>query len=1282
MFSNILLWLRTLNLFESSLTAKNEYELRNEKISTRIFMIMLIICILIIMIYTGQRNILHTREVTNPSYDLFQSLSLHYPQTLRCPCNNIAIPHKYFIHLHPQLHQICSSDFITQNWIDHIGSARGMYISEDFNYMGALIFRTLASFCHRANETIMIALKTFNVIPLITTEAFAKNIFIGQINDIITGFQLSTELTYYQAMNFMEFFIQTSSPLPSLFSNVNIKLHTWPPFFVYLPREYENGTCSCNTRSSCIEPLILKNRQINQSNTSSYFYIPGLFTGCYLTEAVRQSSLKCFYEPSCIRTIEEFLQAPVVFNKSILSLNSSITSRFNISSTIDQLLSKAMTEKWKENISHIEYFYYCKVVFCTYTFISKFNIIYMITIFIGLIGGLTKVLRIVIPRCVKFIRHRLVPPPIVENQPNVVHHSWKERLYLINYFSKPSLRSNQEIKQEIISTWIFFLFLLISAIVLTSYHSTVRVTTVHQIEFPTIDEFINLLADQYWNPSFSCPCSTIAIPYEKFFHINYTLHPVCSSYFVHQQWINHKPPEQLYNERFDFRLVHGSFFNALLSFCQASINHIDQSLNSFNKTLFITEKVLTSETFEAEVNSNFMIFKKSIIRSFARDIALISDMTRMNGLMSTQETNFGFMFNFTNRTSSLASYYYVAHIIEVEPLAFCRCYPTVKCYIPLVIYDSSIDLYPDDVIPGLYLGCLTVEGIRYSTLACLFNQSCVNKMSFWLQTSHVKAIDIDKLINFYPNSTVNEIENELFVDEWNYSISYRTFYEICHPDRCTYTLNQRNSFWIILTTVISLIGGLMKIFQIVALYSVRGIFFLYTRCRCGHQQREITPVRTPFIVSIRSILQRLYQLNLFHKDHRNSNNNEFEIRNEIISTRLYLILLFLSLIILTIYSSQVELTKTVIITNPSIEQYISLYDNFHQTLICPCTNISIYQETFLIIQPNFHQICSSDFVDSRWITGISKVAEIDSFSNRDFRTFGDAIFATIASLCQLSFTLINGKHLDFNRSSFITNQIIPKNQLSKEGQLLIDLFITTIENTFINSMQNIRDTIDTNTFISFYGSSTRIQATIINRTSMKISIQPRVYNMSTLSCSCYIDPTCTVPAALYDPINYTLIYYLIPGFVVGCSMIEATLQSNLISLYNQTWIDEFREKIEFDNKNPIPFYTRALNASRNSQYNITTSINDMMIKMMTESWYTHVNYSTYFEQCHPIECKYTYVIKYDFVYIISTIIGLIGGLDIIFRFGIPRTIKLIRRCWFKRSCQRQIVIISDTTDNI
>jgi hypothetical protein len=363
-------------------------------------------------------GITQTINVTNPSYEQFQLLSLRYSQTLQCPCDNVAIPNEYFIVLEPRFHQLCSSDFIKQDWIDYIGSAAGTYVSQDFSYTGSLMFLTLASFCERANETIMTALETFYSTRFITAQALAKNIFDEQVNAAIESFQSSTELDYYQLFSLIQFSTQTNTLLSGLFSNIQFLVDPSTLFFDSSTGFTANLSCDCAITSSCVAPLTLKDRRTNQNNSSSLFIIPGLVTSCYLADAVRQSSLECFYQAPCISIIEQYLQAPRMFNNSILLLNSTIDSRFNVSSTVDQLLSKAMTEQWNENVSHSTYFAQCKVSSCTYLLTSKWNIVYIVTTLLGLIGGLTKVLRLLIPRIVKLIRHRFVPPPPVTNTPS------------------------------------------------------------------------------------------------------------------------------------------------------------------------------------------------------------------------------------------------------------------------------------------------------------------------------------------------------------------------------------------------------------------------------------------------------------------------------------------------------------------------------------------------------------------------------------------------------------------------------------------------------------------------------------------------------------------------------------------------------------------------------------------------------------------------------------------------------------------------------------------------
>jgi hypothetical protein len=53
------------------------------------------------------------------------------------------------------------------------------------------------------------------------------------------------------------------------------------------------------------------------------------------------------------------------------------------------------------------------------------------------------------------------------------------------------------------------------------------------------------------------------------------------------------------------------------------------------------------------------------------------------------------------------------------------------------------------------------------------------------------------------------------VEHWYSNISFEKYYNKCEPVQCTYTVLSRNDALFIVTTVISLFGGLVTIFKII-----------------------------------------------------------------------------------------------------------------------------------------------------------------------------------------------------------------------------------------------------------------------------------------------------------------------------------------------------------------------------------------------------------------------------------------------------------------------------------
>src|SRR5689334_14540100 len=95
---------------------------------------------------------------------------------------------------------------------------------------------------------------------------------------------------------------------------------------------------------------------------------------------------------------------------------------------------------------------------------------------------------------------------------------------------------------------------------------------------------------------------------------------------------------------------------------------------------------------------------------------------------------------------------------------------------------------------------------------------------------------------------------------------------------------------------------------------------------------------------------------------------QYDLDTELIATRVYIVSLVISLLILTTYTWQLVVTHVVTIQNPSYTNYSMLFVKYPQTLSCPCSTISIPYREFIRMDASFHQVCSSAFVTSSWVS--------------------------------------------------------------------------------------------------------------------------------------------------------------------------------------------------------------------------------------------------------------------------------------------------------------------------
>ncbi len=194
-----------------------------------------------------------------------------------------------------------------------------------------------------------------------------------------------------------------------------------------------------------------------------------------------------------------------------------------------------------------------------------------------------------------------------------------------------------------------------------------------------------------------------------------------------------------------------------------------------------------------------------------------------------------------------------------------------------------------------------------------------------------------------------------------------------------------------------------------------------------------------------------------------------------------------------------------------------------------------------------------------------------------------------------------------------------------------------------------------------------------------INMIPRMYNQNT--CDCMKAFTCTEQNILI--INNTIA--VVPGWYMGCYIIDSLLQATLECYYNQACIDSIYAAYQFwawgalswDRLAPRP---RPLNATRatRSRFPPNVTLRDILVELLVDDWHVKTNFEAYYKECQPTQCSYTERIRRNFISGVTMFIALLGGLITTLDILVPNTVRFLRGpalYFFKRVhakiCQRR-----------
>ncbi|CAF1007699.1 unnamed protein product [Adineta steineri] len=747
-----------LNLFKSSLRQQPS-DIKQQRWTTRIYIALLTLALIILTLQGLLSFETKLIKVTKPSFSTVQQLQSQTDliSSLQCPCTNLTVLYGQIIQLQPFYHQICSSSFVTDDWIMVFDDLTTALFKINTNINGfdfALsqpLFVLLQALCMYSIETIADALQKFQTTPLVGAQLLTLNDFTNQISSVIYQFELETTSTFIH-------FIQ-------LLSNIT----------------YVNQILSGSQSNFITTVTGLPNYQTSFS-IENY------------TTSDGNSSYICFCANDATCKTQWGL-----YNGSLGDPS-------------------------------------CQPASCSYTISQRNNLVETITRIISLIGGLSVSLRILVPFLVMVYvgiirrgrpQHQEAVTELIPYRARLVAIGTKIRDWFkkVNVFDDTNRAVS--IEQQCLATRGYILLLIISLIILVIYTSLTYYLNTFTITNPSLQQY-QQVQRQYGLAAVSCSCSRSSIPYSKFIELECDFHPVCTSHFISDSYLQEL--FELYNDldttyassnAYTLQGTIFTHFQTLLALCNLAKDFVSDAQQQYLASSVISTYISDVDLFETETNASLANFRTTMSTSFVNSLQMIRGLIQGNGLVSAYSTNW---YPFTYRIDSGETIYFKPQYYGSDR---CNCATSATCTQPSTPF-----------IDGYLVGCTPLEALLQSTIECLYEQSCVDLLGIYLNMSLPNSsISLKKNeTRFSSTNTTDSIVQQMFVETCSSNVSYNQYFEQCKPDSCSVTLFESGSFIIVVTTILGLYGGLTTFLKLVIPFLV---FSTYKLLRKYKQRAQV-----------------------------------------------------------------------------------------------------------------------------------------------------------------------------------------------------------------------------------------------------------------------------------------------------------------------------------------------------------------------------------------------------------------------------------------------------------
>ena len=186
------------------------------------------------------------------SLTVYKHLQDLYPDTLQCPCSNVTVSYASCVSLSFTLHQVCSSDFVSDAWI----STLTLIQSDKWHGMNTRHFFLLSNMCRTIQTMINETVRRLNVRSFVTLNVPTEPKFKAEVNATLN--QLIQDLTINFDLFFGSSHLWTQVDEPFVLGLYETGVHSGDSKFIVTTTQndaQQMPQVDCNLRDILFLPL-------------------------------------------------------------------------------------------------------------------------------------------------------------------------------------------------------------------------------------------------------------------------------------------------------------------------------------------------------------------------------------------------------------------------------------------------------------------------------------------------------------------------------------------------------------------------------------------------------------------------------------------------------------------------------------------------------------------------------------------------------------------------------------------------------------------------------------------------------------------------------------------------------------------------------------------------------------------------------------------------------------------------------------------------------------------